>query len=1678
MAAAGSDIHTDFLEGTGQMGALIRSFDWDATPLGPIALWPASLKTSVSLILNSRHPMWIGWGPEMTFLYNDAYLHVLGPAKHPGALGRPASEVWAEIWDVCGPLANKVFTLGEATFVDDVRLFMDRGTFLEETFYSFSYSPIRDESGRVTGLFCPSTDVTPKVLHARRLHTLSVLAARALTEKTTEAACAAAAQILNGNPDDVPFALLYLANASGTRASIQQKVGYFSGNAPEDIDLTTASETCPWPVKEVFESGQRQVVDVTYREGLPRGIAGQRVSHAVVLPVASLGENKPYGVLIAGVNPCRPLDANHFTFFELIAGQFATAIQNARAKEEEKKRLELLAEIDRAKTTFFSNVSHEFRTPLTLMLGPIEALLAHTEGLRREDREQLAIAHRNSLRLLKLVNSLLDFSRIEAGRLKARFAPTGLSQLTRDLAAGFRSTMEAAGIELIVDCEPLSEPVYADRDMWEQIVLNLLSNAFKFTFEGCITVRMRAQGSNAELTVADTGIGIPEAELPRIFERFHRVEGARGRTYEGTGIGLSLVDEFVKLHGGHVSVTSRLGQGSTFTVSLPFGKAHLPSDQIAESTPARPETGFSAAAFTEEALNWLPHPGAAENHERTPPAAGLRPRILLADDNADMRKHVLRILGPDYDLTAVANGAQALESIRKDPPDLVLTDVMMPRMDGLKLLRALRSAPETQTLPVIFMSARAGEEARIEGLQTGADDHLAKPFTANELKARVARQLDMARLRRRAAERELALRHEAEAARDKVISVLESITDGFISLDKDWRITYVNAEAERLNGMRRHELLGKNHWDLFAATVGTTVHRELLRAVAERTPVEFENYYAPWKRWFHVKAYPTPEGGLSVFFEDISARKAAESERNALLVREQEARETAETLNEIARALSGELDLQKLVQTATDAATKFTGAQFGAFFHNLGEGGQYQLYTLSGAPRQAFEKFGMPRKTSIFGVTFGGKVLRSDDITQHPDYGKNPPYQGMPPGHLPVRSYLAVPVVGRSGDILGAMFFGHPQPGVFTSRSERTASGIASIAAAAIDNARLFEKANQEISQRQRVESALRESEKRFRDMVDSLPAAVYTTDTEGRLTHYNSAAITLSGRVPELGRDQWCVTWKLFRPDGTPLPHSESPMAVALKEKRAISGAECIAETPGGRRFWIAAYSTPMFDTQGHMTGGINMLVDITERKEAEKTALLLKAIVDSSDDAIIGKNLDGIIVSWNAGAERLYQYKAEEVLGKSITIIVPPDRFDEETRILAKLQRGESISHFETIRRRKDGTLLHVSLTISPIRDSAGRIIGASKIARDITERKRAEAALLESEARFRQLADSMPQIVWTARPDGYVDYYNQRWYEFTGFTPDRFGVESWAAILHPEDLPGCIGTWYESVRTGAPYQSEYRFWDRRELRWRWFMGRALPIRNASGAVVKWFGTSTDIDAQKRVERELRQANLDLQQFAYSATHDLKEPLRTVRIYTELLARRYGHQLDGEALEFCKYAHNGARHMETLVQDLLEYAQLGKIAPPREAIDANDALKDAIAWLAGAITESRAQITADALPFLRVHNAHLKQLFQNLIGNAIKYRKPGHAPVIHIGVTATTDVCTISVADNGIGIDPEYKEQVFGLFKRLHAGDEYSGTGIGLAICQRIVERYQGRIWVESKPGEGSIFFFTLPR
>jgi signal transduction histidine kinase/DNA-binding response OmpR family regulator len=926
----------EIFPGESEMAQRMRALDWSRTSLGPVEQWPQSLRTSVSTCLDCAFPIILWWGPELTILYNDEYSQFLGP-KHPAALGQPGLNVWAEIADVIGPMLSQVYERGQATRSRDLLLHIDRG-YPEEAYFSFSYSPIHVEGGKVGGVFCPVIETTEKIIGERRLRTLRDLAATCKGAAREVSVYEAAGTVLAANPHDIPFALIYCIDDSADQARLAAVAGIRAGGAasPESVLLNEPAD--PWSLRAVAESGQIAVVsDLAARfDDVPCGAWKQSPQKAMVMPVLLPGHERPRAIVVAAVNPMRALDDAYRTFFGLISTQIASGLADAQALEEERRRAESLAELDRAKTAFFSNVSHEFRTPLTLMIGPLQDLLTSRGELSAEAATAVDVAHRNGQRLLKLVNTLLDFSRIEAGRIDAAYEPTDLAALTTDLSSVFRSAIEKAGLDLIVDCPPLPEPVYVDRDMWEKIVLNLLSNAFKFTFDGQVRVGLEWQGDHVELRVSDTGVGIAESDLPRMFERFHRVKHARARTHEGTGIGLALVQELARLHGGTVSVTSQQGRGTTFAVRICTGQSHLPADRIAAARQLA-STSSGAIPYVEEALRWLPATAVAPaidtgfDVSRAAAASADLPRVLVADDNADMREYLARILGQSYLVETVGDGRAALECIKARTPDLVLSDVMMPAIDGFGLLAAIRADEQVRSLPVILLSARAGEESRIEGLHAGADDYLVKPFTARELLASVASQLQLARLRR-------------------------------------------ESEAERMR---------------------------LLQETADVTAI----------------------------------------------------------LNDVGALVSSDLDRTKVVQAVTDSATELTTAEFGAFFYNVvsDSGESYTLYTISGAPRESFSTFPMPRNTDVFEPTFKGTgVVRSADITQDPRYGHNAPYHGMPPGHLPVRSYLAVPVKGRSGSTIGGLFFGHSSVGRFTEHHERLAVGIASWAALALENASLY----------------------------------------------------------------------------------------------------------------------------------------------------------------------------------------------------------------------------------------------------------------------------------------------------------------------------------------------------------------------------------------------------------------------------------------------------------------------------------------------------------------------------------------------------------------------------------------------------------------------------------------------
>ncbi|HWB83073.1 MAG TPA: ATP-binding protein [Bryobacteraceae bacterium] len=1431
---------TAMFPGSGEMSSRMRAFDWSSTTLGEVSAWPQSLRTAVDICLASRVPMVMYWGPDYRVLYNDAYSEILA-RKHPSALGRSARTVWAEIWDVIGPMLDSVVATGQSTLSEDLLLFLERFGYAEECYFSFSFSPVRVEDGTVGGVFCAVRETTERVIGGRRLRTLRDLAARTAETRTVAEACGRSAEVLAENLADVPFALIYLLEKDST-ATLAGAAGLERRDRLRCPSIDLTGNEVAWEIDIVARTGRAHTVRTRPRRG-PRLPAGKWSATPDIVQVLPLGQDRPVGVLVAAVNPHRKLDDPYQTFFTLMASQVSSAIADARAHEEERQRAEALAELDKAKTAFFSNVSHEFRTPLTLMLGPIADLLRRPGITTEESRKDLELVQRNGMRLLKLVNTLLDFSRIEAKRARIYREPTDLAALTADLASGFRSVMERAGLRLTVDCPPLGEPVLVDRELWEKIVLNLLSNALKFTLEGEVKVILKKAGDWIDLSVEDTGIGIEQSQLAHVFERFHRIEGAQGRSQEGSGIGLALVQDLARLHGGSVKVESEIGKGSTFTVSIPVACENLQTATAGRSDRNRLHDS-GTRPYVEEALGWLSDADGPSDSS-TPAGAGAAPqqparteqaaaRILLADDNADLREYLRRLLSQEYEVEAVPDGEAALAIVKKNPPDLLLTDVMIPRLDGCSLLHAIRSDPEINNLPVILLSARAGEEAGVEALRAGANDYLTKPFSSSELLARVAARLEISRLRKAASASEHQLRLEAEAERQRLREliaqaptliavtrgpdhILELVNPKFIEavghteqdligqpfsralpelggqeyqriLDDVYRIGQPHADSEALLQVNsRRGADRQNRYFSYVAQplrgargiAGTIFHavdvteqvlarkrveesERQIRTLADSIPqlawmtepngnvlwsnqqwyrftgmepAQSEGWgwqaaHDPeilplvlqrWKEslrsgsdfemeyplrgtdgafhWFLTRIIPFRDSGGNILrwfgtSTDVTELKRIQDERTLLLVREQEARATAELLNQVGPTLLGQLELNKLVQSVTDLAAAAIGAEFGAFVHDSSSPGgeSASRYILSGPSPEVFESFPMPQSAELFEPALQAEgIIRSDDVQNDSRCAAFPQAAGAG-----FRSYLAALVVSRSGEVLGRMLFGHSAPVRFTRRHLAIIAGIAAQAAIAIDNARLFERAQQ------------------------------------------------------------------------------------------------------------------------------------------------VQKDLQRSNDD--------------------------------------------------------------------------------------------------------------------------------------------------------------------------------------------------------------------------------------------LRRANKDMETFTYSASHDLEEPLRNISIYAQLLKRDYGGELPELAAQLLEGVRSGVSRMETLVKDLLAYSRVTKLLEsPAPAVNAGSVLNEVLYILKTRIEESQATVTADELPVVAMHRSHLSLLLQNLVGNALKYRKQ-EPPIIHISAAKSDDSWVLTVTDNGIGIDPKYRTQIFGLFRRLHSRDKYPGSGVGLAICQRIVEQYGGRIWVEAAPGGGSIFLFSV--
>ncbi|MGS0686756.1 ATP-binding protein [Nakamurella sp. GG22] len=731
MATDGARVNGVFDGASAELGGLLRSVDWASTPLGPVESWSPVLRMLVPTVLRSGFPTIINWGADFVAVYNDAYVPVMG-GKHPSAVGKGTRDTWPEAWEWVRPRLERVFRDGATVTFQDEQQILHRHGYPEECYFTFSQSPIIDVDGSIGGILTVATETTARVLSERRLRV-----ARELGEVSGGAAagvtgtCRAALRVLQGARASLPFALAYLTGSQAEfgagELGLEVVASYGLTTEPTESDPSTraGSGALGW-VKDaaarVTRTGEAEVL-----QGL-RELAGKTLTPgplgpllpdtAVVMPLILTGRSVPVGALILGISPYRPLNQEYQSFIDLVGRQLRVALTDADAHESEQRRLQLLADLDHAKTVFYQNVSHELRTPLTLLLAPLQDLLSST-GENPTVRADLEAAVRAAERLRGLVDALLDASGAQPGALIADRRPIDVGTVTAEAASMFRSTAEHAGLAFAVEVPEHPVTAAADRSMWFTIVTNLVSNAVKYTPAGGVRVRLATVGADAVLTVTDTGTGISADHQAKVFDRFYRAAPEEPAT--GTGIGLSLVADLVRAHHGRVDLVSTPGGGTTISVTIPLGTPPV----VGEKTLDDRVTG-------------------------RPVGTGAAPAVLIVEDDEDLRAYLRRLLTDDgWAVTAVADAEAALPVAysTSNPPDLVLTDVMLPGRSGLHLVSQLRSNPVTERLPILVLTARGGPDAAADGLAAGADDYISKPFSSRELLARVRANHELHRLR-------------------------------------------------------------------------------------------------------------------------------------------------------------------------------------------------------------------------------------------------------------------------------------------------------------------------------------------------------------------------------------------------------------------------------------------------------------------------------------------------------------------------------------------------------------------------------------------------------------------------------------------------------------------------------------------------------------------------------------------------------------------------------------------------------------------------------------------------------------------------------------------------------------------------------------------------------------------
>jgi PAS domain S-box-containing protein len=1074
-----------------------------------------------------------------------------------------------------------------------------------------------------------------------------------LTKKNNlEEVYTTAAKVLEMNNKDFPCAIIYKIDEEKKIAEAFAFAGIDKDHPelPKIIDIEhpgMIGQNLSRAVKE-----NKLVVSDTLKrwKDLPKGFWNVMAKHFVHVPISHPNKKYPLAVVSAALNPYRKFDEAYRNFVQLAADQISLEVKNVLALEEERKRAEVLAEIDKAKTLFFTNVSHEFRTPLTLMLGPIEEALKDPNAVS-DNVARMNVAHRNALRLLKLVNTLLDFSRIESGRQKANFMLTDVGSFTKSLAANFRSIIEKAGLELNINAESFIQPLYIDREMWEKIVFNLLSNAFKYTIKGGITVELSAEKNFAVLKIKDTGVGIPENELPHMFERFHRVENVTGRTYEGTGIGLSLIKEFVQLHGGSISVESKSGVGSTFSVTIPFGKAHLPSSQIKNE-----DNDFAdiiSDVYIEEAATLLGNV-AVENELKGLEEDKEFPLVMIVDDNADMRRHLQTLLAGKFRTITAHNGMHALQQLREVIPDLILSDIMMPVMDGIKLLKEIKSNKKTEQVPVVLLTARAGEESKIEGWETGADDYLVKPFSSKELVARIDAQIK--------------IKQKRDTILQNVYNLFDEVPFAIAVLKgEDLIIEFINRYNVGIWQCSKEEVTGKPLFEARpdirkgAEWVHAEVYRTGKRCVINDLPLELTVKGKTQTRYFNAIIDPQVNedgkiiGQLATSIEvtdQVLARKKIEEANRQL--------QFAATLGQsIPDAVVGTLPAEEnyLITTWNKGAETTYGWKAD---EAIGKPVSAVLQTI----------FRSEEERKISEAALAGNGYWKGEVTQKTKDGRE----------IITLASIAY-IKSAEGKILGAV-------------------GV-----------------NRDITKLKEAETALGVAKEQLEITFKNIPAGIYQLNSKGRLEYINERGAALMGynsveEVMEHNMEQLKkhVDEKFIVLDetGKEMTEEKGTIYIAIKTRKHAEAVFQFINKETGKSMWILSNSTPVYDDNGELSFVLTIATDVTSSKTAEialrESEERFRTLAETLPQMVWMRNADGNI-EYASKAWEIYSGKKD--VSEAWRTMVHPDDWERVMNSWEKDSASGTSFRYEVRLKNREGEYRWHHAAGEPVKDQSGKII-----------------------------------------------------------------------------------------------------------------------------------------------------------------------------------------------------------------------------------------------------------------------------------------------------------------------------------------------------------------------------------